>query len=331
MKKTPKVSVIVPVYGVEKYIGRCVRSLFGQTLEDIEYIFVDDCTPDGSISVLNSVLSSYPARQEQVKIIRHEKNEGLVHARQTGLKAASGEYIAHCDSDDWVDTNLYGTLYDQAAAQGSDMVAFVCKYTDGERTIKEALTGNRTETAECLADMIHGKMWWSLCNKLIRRDVYRHRDIIYPTDGMGEDMCLSLQLLYHCKSISYNHDVCYHYYQNPTSMTKVQTEESCLSRFRQICRNVEIVKKFYSGKPVNDSLRKGFRYLEFNAKRPLTPLLSERKYRKLWRQTYQGCEWSVLTDPEAPAHDRLKSLLCLFGINALQYERLRGWVKRNQE
>ena len=211
------------------------------------------------------------------------------------------------------------------------MVAFVCKYTDGERTIKEALTGNRTETAECLADMIHGKMWWSLCNKLIRRDVYRHSDIIYPTDGMGEDMCLSLQLLYHCKSISYNHDVCYHYYQNPTSMTKVQSEESCLSRFRQICRNVEIVKKFYSGKPVNDSLRKGFRYLEFNAKRPLTPLLSERKYRKLWRQTYQGCEWSVLTDPEAPAHERLKSLLSLFGITPLQYERLRGWVKRNQE
>ena len=81
-------------------------------------------------------------------------------------------------------------------------------------------------------------------------------------------------------------------------------------------------------KPVNDSLRKGFRYLEFNAKRPLTPLLSERKYRKLWRQTYQGCEWSVLTDPEAPAHDRLKSLLSLFGINALQYERWRRWVKR---
>ena len=72
MKKTPTVSVIVPVYGVEKYIGRCVRSLFEQTLEDIEYIFVDDCTPVGSISVLNSVLASYPARQEQVKIIRHE-------------------------------------------------------------------------------------------------------------------------------------------------------------------------------------------------------------------------------------------------------------------
>ena len=87
----PKVSVIVPVYGVEKYIERCARSLFEQTLDDIEYIFVDDCSPDRSIEILNQVIGEYPGRKDQVQIIHHASNQGLALARQTGLKAATGE------------------------------------------------------------------------------------------------------------------------------------------------------------------------------------------------------------------------------------------------
>lgn len=90
-----KVSVIVPVYKVEKYIERCARSLFNQTLDDIEYIFVDDCSPDRSIEILNQVIGDYPRRKDQVQIIHHASNQGLALARQTGLKAATGEYIAH--------------------------------------------------------------------------------------------------------------------------------------------------------------------------------------------------------------------------------------------
>ena len=80
----PKLSVVIPVYGVEKYIERCARSLFEQTLDDIEYIFVNDCTKDGSIDILNAVINDYPARKEQVRIVHHEKNKGLPFARQSG-------------------------------------------------------------------------------------------------------------------------------------------------------------------------------------------------------------------------------------------------------
>ena len=118
----PKVSVIVPVYGVEKYIERCDRSLFEQTLEDIEFIFVDDCTPDKSIEILKNVLEDYPLRKKQVLIISHEKNMGLPIARQSGLKVASGDYIIHCDSDDWVDTTMYEKMYNKAIEDGSDVV-----------------------------------------------------------------------------------------------------------------------------------------------------------------------------------------------------------------
>ena len=88
-----KVSVCIPVYGVEKYIERCARSLFEQTMkDDIEFIFVDDCTPDKSIEILQKVLEEYPERKNQVKIIRHETNKGLTGARNTALKHVNVTY-----------------------------------------------------------------------------------------------------------------------------------------------------------------------------------------------------------------------------------------------
>ena len=96
-----KVSVCIPVYGVEQFIERCACSLFEQTMRDgIEFIFVDDCSPDNSVQRLEEILKRYPERQAQVSIIHHEKNMGLVRARKTALEAACGEYIIHCDSDD---------------------------------------------------------------------------------------------------------------------------------------------------------------------------------------------------------------------------------------
>ena len=95
-----KVSILIPVYGVEQYIAECARSLFSQTYRDLEFIFVDDCSPDNSISVLKKVLEDYPDRANQVHIIRHETNKGVGTARQTAFTHATGEYIMHADSDD---------------------------------------------------------------------------------------------------------------------------------------------------------------------------------------------------------------------------------------
>ena len=99
----PKVSVIIPVYGVEKYIEKCARSLFEQTLDDIEYLFVDDCTPDKSVDILKHILEEYPHRKSQVVIHRMEQNSGQAVVREWGVKNAKGDFIIHCDSDDWVD------------------------------------------------------------------------------------------------------------------------------------------------------------------------------------------------------------------------------------
>ena len=96
----PKVSVIVPIYNVSLYVEKCARSLMEQTLEDIEYIFVDDCTPDNSLQILEETIKDYPHRQRQIKIVRHEVNRGLTSARNSGLSCVTGDYVAHCDSVD---------------------------------------------------------------------------------------------------------------------------------------------------------------------------------------------------------------------------------------
>lgn len=103
----PKISVIVPIYKVEKYIGRCARSLFEQSLEDMEFIFVDDCSPDNSISIVKTMAEDYPKRKNQIKFLHHKVNRGLTTTRNTGLSVATGDYIAYCDSDDWFDLTMY--------------------------------------------------------------------------------------------------------------------------------------------------------------------------------------------------------------------------------
>ncbi|MBD5421701.1 MAG: glycosyltransferase family 2 protein, partial [Bacteroides sp.] len=117
------ISVIVPVYGVEKYIERCVRSLFSQTMtEGVEFIFINDCTKDRSIELLTGIISEYPQLSPQVKIIHHPRNRGLAVARQTGLDAAQGEYILHLDSDDYFESDMLEMMYETAMANNSDVV-----------------------------------------------------------------------------------------------------------------------------------------------------------------------------------------------------------------
>ena len=165
----PKVSVIIPVFGVEKYIERCARSLFEQTLDDIEFIFVDDCTNDDSISVLQKVLMEYPNRNNQTKIVYHDVNKGLPAARQTGLRIASGEYVAHCDSDDWVERSIYADMYEKASEEEADIV--ICDYnqTDGKTFRKTFCACHDTSITSYIENCLFGVDSWVVWNKLVKQ------------------------------------------------------------------------------------------------------------------------------------------------------------------
>ena len=95
------VSILVPVFNVEGYIERCARSLFEQTYSNLEFVFVDDCSPDDSMKILGRIVEDYPIRKDAVRIIRHDHNRGLAASRNTALDNASGFFVCTVDSDDW--------------------------------------------------------------------------------------------------------------------------------------------------------------------------------------------------------------------------------------
>lgn len=122
MESLPLVSVIVPVYRAEKFIQQCARSLFEQTLEEMEFIFVNDCTPDSSMVILREIIKEYPNRARQVRIVEHDQNKGSATARNTGLDNARGSYIIYCDSDDWVEREMYEKMIKKAFDDKADIV-----------------------------------------------------------------------------------------------------------------------------------------------------------------------------------------------------------------
>ena len=120
------VSIVIPVYGVEKFIVQCARSLFEQTYENIQYIFVNDCTKDNSVISLKEIIELYPDRKSQVLIIEKEKNEGQSLARKTGMQYVKGEYVMLLDSDDWVETTMVEQMLNAIVAAKTDVV--YCDY-----------------------------------------------------------------------------------------------------------------------------------------------------------------------------------------------------------
>ncbi|MCE9269679.1 glycosyltransferase [Bacteroides thetaiotaomicron] len=118
------VSILVPIYGVEKFIEKCAVSLFEQTYPNIEYVFVDDCTTDNSISVLRDIIAKYPDRESKVRILHHEHNRGLAAARNTAIGNAVGEYVMHVDSDDYLDIYAVEKSVNQIRKENADTLMF---------------------------------------------------------------------------------------------------------------------------------------------------------------------------------------------------------------
>ena len=231
----PKVSIVIPTYKVEKYIERCARSLFEQTLDSIEYVFVDDCAPDNSIAVMQKVLEEYPHRKEQVKIIRHEVNQGVGAARNHGVAACTGDYIIHCDPDDWVDLNMYEAMYNKAIETDADMV--YCDYIaeKDDCVSKKIVKPKKFSNVDAYIKNNFGFQLNSLCTKLYKREIALAQTLYIPDHiCMGEDLLRNIQMLVNCRKMVYIPDVFYHYIQNTNSITHTIKKEHFENRFEII-------------------------------------------------------------------------------------------------
>ena len=280
--KTKKVSIIIPIYGVEFFIERCAISLFEQTLDDIEYIFVDDCTMDKSVQILQGVIAKYPQRKDNVFIIRHERNKGLASARKTGLKFVHGEYVAHCDSDDWVERNMYEYLYQEAISANADIVW--CDYyrSDGK--------SKKTISTKVQPELMQGPVW----NKLVRTRLYTDYDIEFPTANKGEDGALMVQLSFFANKRIHVAKPLYNYFINPTSICGVITPEACLNRLSQEKTNVKFKTNFLIRQGVYEKYKDSVLRWKILSRKNLLPILEEQKYYQIWKSTFPEADKEYL-------------------------------------
>lgn len=241
--KEVKVSILVPIYGVENFIGKCTHSLFGQTYRNIEYIFVDDCSPDRSVEVLKEVLLHYPNRQLQVKIVRHLTNRGLAAARNTALKHATGKYVLNVDSDDYLEYNTIELLCEKAESENADIVVFdsYIDYLKKRKKVCETFVEDKTEYVRLLLQMNISPSIWC---RFLRRDLYL-KSKIRAIEGVnqGEDLAVTPRLVYSADKIVKLNECLYNYVQyNNGSYTKNVTKKS----FEDMIQVCSVLSDFFS-------------------------------------------------------------------------------------
>ena len=215
-----KVSVLVPVYGVEKYVGQCAKTLFGQTYNDIEYVFVDDCTPDNSISIIQQVLSEYPYREPQMHIIRHDRNRGLGAARKTALAAATGDFVLNVDSDDHLPLDAIEKLVARQQQTGADIVSgnYNSDFEDGTIVAHHEWHGDRDVCLKLM--LIQHTLLPHIWARLIRKTVYTEHGIdSIEGINMAEDMALTPRLIHAAQQVAYVEDSVYFYRDDSSAST----------------------------------------------------------------------------------------------------------------
>lgn len=241
------VSILVPIYSVERYIQRCAISLFEQTYNDIEYIFVDDCTPDDSISILNNVINQYPFRKSQIRVIKHSLNKGLSAVRNTCIKNATGDFLLFVDSDDYLEKDAVEKLVKAQLNSDSDIVtgqAIVHKH-NCEYIMSRPQFYNHTDFVADMLQLTNNHTVWG---RLIRKSLFDDYNI-HTLEGIniGEDMQLMSQLSYHSKEFVTINDIVYHY--DNTNMISYMNSYSFNDRNKYINRllqDIESVKFVYN-------------------------------------------------------------------------------------
>jgi glycosyltransferase involved in cell wall biosynthesis len=240
-----KISIIIPMYNVEQYIAKCIHSLFKQTYQNIEFIFVDDASPDNSIFILEKIMKEYANRKEQIILIRKEKNEGLPQARKTGFEKSTGDYIIHTDSDDWLEPDMIEKMASKAISEDLDIVW--CNYFKNNRYIRAC--PETTDIIEILKGLLNFNLSAYLWNKLVKREIY-YNEIYFPRAMQNEDVVIFIQILFCARKIGFLNDAFYHYRRNPDSIS--HSRAGLAKRSMDYYENYAWVVKFLENKFGND-------------------------------------------------------------------------------
>lgn len=238
-----KVSILVPIYNVERYIERCAITLFEQTYANIEYIFVNDCTKDKSIEILQTVIDRYPDRKNSIQIINHELNRGIAAVRNTALNNATGEFIIWVDSDDYIEIQTIEKCINIINRTNADIVVYGSRsiYNDKETKQSYKISNNATDY---ICDILRRETSTSIWGKMYKHSLFLDNKI-FAVEGCdsGEDYFLNICASYYAKKIIAIDEIFYNYDRtNDSSITHV-FKESIINSLAKYINDISIFLK----------------------------------------------------------------------------------------
>lgn len=230
-KKKPLISYILPCYKVEKYIDRCLSSLLGQTYENIEIVCINDKSPDNTVSIIEK----YRTLDKRIRLINHEINKGVSAARNTGILAAKGSFIAILDPDDWLDSTRTKNLIDVILSENPDIIAddVISDYENGKKSrlefnIKDKILVDFKEFALSNVPTVRKTKRYGLMKPIIRKNVILDNNIFYNENlKFSEDFDFYMRLLDARAKLIFTKFEGYHYIKRDGSATDISKSSKC--------------------------------------------------------------------------------------------------------
>lgn len=295
-----KISIIIPVYKVEKYIAQCCHSLFNIENDAVEFIFVDDASPDASIGILCSVLEQYPQKKNVTRILYHDINKGVAAARNTGLLAATGEYIAFVDADDWVEKDMFEKMYETARRNNSDIVGcdWYLEFERNRRILRQPVC---LTAREGLYAMLAGELRWYLWSFIIRRSLFIDNEITFLEGAdIGEDMAVLIKCFSCAGAYTHIAEALYHHIRyNDAALTYMQQNaQICIVR-RNVNQTVDFLNEKFPGE-----FKEELDYFKLNVKFPLL-ITDDIKSYDLWNCTFSESDYAIWNNPRQPLRNKL--------------------------
>lgn len=253
---SPDISIVIPVFNAEAYIARCASSLFSQTKDNLEFIFIDDCSADDSISIIRETMSAFPSVDDHVKIVKNPRNMGPAATRQNGFQKASGKYIAMIDADDFIAEDMYAQMYDMACKGDYDIVMCDINVIEEDDDYRSGMKwdNDMPDNGMALVSMLlrrHQLPVDVLWNKIFKRELIVNELVETPRRFLSEDFYNLIQWYSLAKSVGYVDLPLYNYRVHSGSLSSDINALEC--RFGRL-EHLKDAKRFLHCRSLYNSL-----------------------------------------------------------------------------
>ena len=305
------ISVIVPLYNSVPYIKKCVEHLCKQTIGNkLELVFVDDGSSDDSVDKVKYYLNEFHFRGS-FKVMVHHENKGAAVARIDGIMAATGEYVIFCDSDDWMESDMCEKMLELAYKNGSDLV--ICDYVN-DYSDKPSNKSSKCYISPYLHHLLLCRVTGSLCNKLVKRDIFFTPGFVFPQHSFCEDYVYSIQYAILCDTISYLPEAMYHYCHRKGSIVMADNEESINRRIYENLENYNNVILILKQSGLFSEFQNEIIALKLIIKNSILLYLPRKGYYAKWKKTFPELTFEILRCKEVSFRSKIKYFLTLSGV-----------------